>query len=278
MGYPYYGRTDVEGRRFDDDRERWEEREHERGQREGTRFDENRWRGRERAQGYVQSPYERNFGQRGYGERGFGERSFGERSFGERGYGERSFGERSFGGGGYAERGIGERGYGREFHDDDREAFGYERHYPGQRGPRSSEWQRPQREHEDDRSMLERVGDRVREGLRRIGRGPKGFKRSDERIAEDVCERIARSHIDAEQVEVKVKDGEVTLTGFVEARYDKRNLEDIADDVFGVTEVHNQLRVQSGAQRAGTATASTSTTQTQSPPQLASEKGRVTHS
>jgi len=255
MGYPYYGRTDLEGRRFEDDRERWEDRDYERGQREGTRFDENRWRGRERAQGYV--------------EQGYGNRNWA----GERGYG--AYGERGYGG-------YGERGWGR---DDDRD-FRPERYYPGQypsqlgrygESIRPREDQRyfrgrDEREHEqhEDRSMLERVGDRVREGLRRIGRGPKGFKRSDERIAEEVCERIARSTINAENVEVKVKDGEVTLVGFVEARYDKRNLEDLADDVFGVTEVHNQLRVQSqqSAQRSGTTTVPTNQT----------TQGRVTHS
>jgi hypothetical protein len=80
----------------------------------------------------------------------------------------------------------------------------------------------------------------------RMGRGPKGYRRSDERIHEDVCERIARAGVDADDVEVKVENGEVTLTGSVHRRDEKRWLEDLADDVWGVHEVHNHLRVARG--------------------------------
>jgi hypothetical protein len=74
--------------------------------------------------------------------------------------------------------------------------------------------------------------------------GPKGYHRPDDRIRDDVCERIARSGIDAREVEVAVEAGEVTLTGTVESREDKRTLEDVADDVYGVEDVHNRLRLQ----------------------------------
>ncbi|WP_242346588.1 BON domain-containing protein [Anaeromyxobacter terrae] len=97
----------------------------------------------------------------------------------------------------------------------------------------------------EERGPMERLGERVREGWRKMtGRGPKGYKRSDERIREDVSERIARSDLEASDVEVTVEHGEVTLSGFVESRWDKRMLEDIADDVFGVDEVHNHLRLR----------------------------------
>jgi hypothetical protein len=79
--------------------------------------------------------------------------------------------------------------------------------------------------------------------------GPKGYRRSDERIRDEVCERIGRSGIDAREVEVTVEGGEVTLAGWVEHREDKRALEDLADDVFGVADVHNQLRLH-GRERA----------------------------
>lgn len=76
------------------------------------------------------------------------------------------------------------------------------------------------------------------------GKGPKGWKRSDERIREDVCEALAyHPYIDASDVEVAVADGEVTLTGAVEDRRTKRLVEDVVDDVHGVTDVHNQLRL-----------------------------------
>lgn len=88
-------------------------------------------------------------------------------------------------------------------------------------------------------------GSELRHGVSRLtGRGPKGYRRSDDRIREDVCERIARSGLDAENVEVHVDNGEVTLAGEVESRMDKRRLEDVVDDVFGVDEVHNHLRLR----------------------------------
>jgi hypothetical protein len=86
--------------------------------------------------------------------------------------------------------------------------------------------------------------DWLAEKLSTRGRGPKGYKRSDERIHDDVCERIARSGIDASEVEVKVERAEVTLAGTVHSRADKWRLEDVADDVYGVDDVHNHLRVE----------------------------------
>jgi osmotically-inducible protein OsmY len=77
----------------------------------------------------------------------------------------------------------------------------------------------------------------------RASRGPKGYTRSDERIHEEVCERIARSGVAADEVEVRVENREVTLTGTVHDRREKWWLEDLTDDVFGVEEVHNHLRV-----------------------------------
>jgi hypothetical protein len=46
-----------------------------------------------------------------------------------------------------------------------------------------------------------------------------------------------------------VKDGEVTLSGTVDGRQAKRRAEDIIENVSGVREVHNQLRVQPGQDR-----------------------------
>jgi osmotically-inducible protein OsmY len=44
-----------------------------------------------------------------------------------------------------------------------------------------------------------------------VGHGPKGYTRSDERILEDVCERLAHvPAIDARELSVEVKDGEVS--------------------------------------------------------------------
>jgi osmotically-inducible protein OsmY len=76
------------------------------------------------------------------------------------------------------------------------------------------------------------------------GRGPKGFQRSDERIREIAHELLTRHHeIDATDVEIEVKDGEVTLTGMVNDRNSKRLAEDLVDNIYGVKQVHNQIRV-----------------------------------
>jgi osmotically-inducible protein OsmY len=78
---------------------------------------------------------------------------------------------------------------------------------------------------------------------RRWGRGPKGYQRSDTRIHEEVCDRLTYSDVDAENVEVTVANGEVTLAGTVRDRWDKRRAEDLAEEVAGVREVHNSIRI-----------------------------------
>jgi hypothetical protein len=95
----------------------------------------------------------------------------------------------------------------------------------------------------EDRGPIKWLGDKLREFTGRPSRGPKGYTRSDERIFDDVCERIARSGVDADDVEVKVEKREVTLTGTVRNRAEKWRLEEVAEDVFGVEDVHNQLKV-----------------------------------
>jgi hypothetical protein len=76
------------------------------------------------------------------------------------------------------------------------------------------------------------------------GRGPRGYTRSDEDICAEVCEALTRNGmVDATDVEVTVDDGEVTLSGTVDTRYQKRVADDIAASVRGVHDVHNRLRV-----------------------------------
>ena len=77
------------------------------------------------------------------------------------------------------------------------------------------------------------------------GRGPKGYRRSDERIKEDVNDRLSDDYyLDASEIEVSVQNTEVTLTGTVNNRNDKRRAEDLAESVSGVTNVENRLRVK----------------------------------
>ncbi len=83
------------------------------------------------------------------------------------------------------------------------------------------------------------------------GRGPKGYTRSDERIREDVSDRLEQhGEIDASEIEVQVATGEVTLEGTVDDRRTKRLAEDIIETCPGVKQVHNRIRVQgSGGER-----------------------------
>ena len=77
------------------------------------------------------------------------------------------------------------------------------------------------------------------------GRGPKGYQRSDELIAEEVCQILTDDlYVDASDIEVKVNDAEVTLTGQIESRGLKRRLEDLIDGVAGLRDIHNLVRVK----------------------------------
>jgi osmotically-inducible protein OsmY len=94
------------------------------------------------------------------------------------------------------------------------------------------------------------------------GQAPKGYTRSDEKIQEEVCEALTRAdNIDKSDIEVKVKDGEVILSGSVQERWDKRRAEDICDSVMGVRNTQNNLKMseKSDSDRNSTSKQSTST-------------------
>lgn len=77
------------------------------------------------------------------------------------------------------------------------------------------------------------------------GLGPADYVRSDDRIREDVCDRLTEhGGIDAREVRVQVDGGEVTLQGEVEERVEKFMAEEVADTVVGVREVHNRIRLR----------------------------------
>jgi hypothetical protein len=77
------------------------------------------------------------------------------------------------------------------------------------------------------------------------GRGPRGYRRSDARILDDVNLRLTDDPlVDASDIDVSVKDVEVTLSGTVASRFEKRRAEDVAEAVSGVTHVQNNLRVR----------------------------------
>jgi osmotically-inducible protein OsmY len=117
----------------------------------------------------------------------------------------------------------------------------------------------------DEDAERRRDEDRRREGKHR-GKGPKGYQRSDERIKDDINDRLSDdAFVDASNIDVTVTNGEVTLTGTVSERSAKRRAEDIAESVSGVKNVEVRLRVQddydygNSSYRSGT-TAGTSAT------------------
>lgn len=104
---------------------------------------------------------------------------------------------------------------------------------------------------------LGEIGDRVR---RALGRGPKGYKRSDARIHEDICEVLSERHdIDVSDVTVQVENNEVILEGTVPQRHHKRIIELVAEGTRGVEDVHNRIRVQRAMEPATRSTATAGT-------------------
>jgi osmotically-inducible protein OsmY len=107
-----------------------------------------------------------------------------------------------------------------------------------------------------DRGLARRAADEVaswfgdeQAGRRRAadhrGKGPKGYVRSDARIAEDVNDRLSDDPVvDASDVTVEVAEGEVTLSGEVDSRAARRRAEDCVEAVAGVRHVQNNLRVR----------------------------------
>ncbi|HKY01567.1 MAG TPA: BON domain-containing protein [Burkholderiales bacterium] len=76
-------------------------------------------------------------------------------------------------------------------------------------------------------------------------RAPKSYQRSDERLREDIYERlIQRWDIDSTEVTVTVSAGTVTLEGTVPDRRSRHEIENIVDDAHGVKDIQNNLRIE----------------------------------
>lgn len=79
------------------------------------------------------------------------------------------------------------------------------------------------------------------------GRGPKGYKRLDENIYEDVCSALTvNKTIDASEIEIEVTDGCVFMRGSVADRETKRLAESIIEYIPGVKDVQNLLTFSRG--------------------------------
>ncbi|MDE2486546.1 MAG: BON domain-containing protein [Alphaproteobacteria bacterium] len=148
-----------------------------------------------------------------------------------------------------------ERGYGDGGPRADEGRYG--RSSGGREDDRGERWE--QRGHEmgrDTGDFFRRAGERISSwfggggetgGRDFRGMGPKGYKRADERISEEVHERLTDdSWVDASNISVSVSGGEVTLSGTVENREAKHRAERIVEDISGVSHVQNNLRVDKG--------------------------------
>jgi hypothetical protein len=101
----------------------------------------------------------------------------------------------------------------------------------------------------EDDEISSRLGDeqseRWRMGRSNRGLGPRRYSRSDERVREDVSDRLTDDWLlNASDVEVEVSNCEATLNGQVNSRADKRRAEDIVEGISGVRHVQNNLRVK----------------------------------
>ncbi|WP_066408310.1 BON domain-containing protein [Flavisolibacter tropicus] len=76
------------------------------------------------------------------------------------------------------------------------------------------------------------------------GKGPRGYQRSEERIREDVCDRLSDdAMLDASEIEVTVNGADVVLSGTVLSREAKRHAEGLAESISGVRNVENRIHV-----------------------------------
>jgi hypothetical protein len=106
--------------------------------------------------------------------------------------------------------------------------------------PESARWRGSEQQQAHEGGFLRKLTD----GLGITERAPKGYRRSDERIREDICERLWQEpEIDVGDVAVEVREGVVHLEGTVPRRQMKHVIEDIAASSRGVTDVENRIRV-----------------------------------
>jgi hypothetical protein len=197
--------------------------------------------------------YERDWSEGGGGPRGGRDTSYSRGTSGGS-YRERDWSESSFGPGtvegmsGFGP-GVGPRASGQRRFESNRGYYGEYGGYgvaPTDYGPSTGYGYGPAQSYIGDQGQSSRS---LSQSHQRnfAGRGPRNYKRSDERIREDLNERLTRHpDLDATDIDVRVTNCQVILMGVVEDRRAKRLAEDIAEDVWGVDDVRNELKVRHG--------------------------------
>jgi osmotically-inducible protein OsmY len=191
--------------------------------------------------------YGGDYGGQGYGSQGYGSQAYGGSQYGGPGYGNQGY---SGGGQGFGEQGGGQRYSGGQryggmdsggYRDSDYLGRGSQR--GGYGGPIDASGHGGTGYGSNEYgSSYGRSGSMGQGASQR--RGPKGWQRTDERLKDDICERLYHTrHIDSSEVTVDVKDGKVTLEGTVPQRGMKHALEDLIDACPGVKDIDNRVRV-----------------------------------
>jgi hypothetical protein len=211
------------------------------------------WRGNE---DYGdQSNRNQGYGNQGYGSQGYENQGNRNQGYGNQGYGNQGYagsqgrgGGQDFGGGGMG---------GAQQQSSGRGQFGNRQDY-GRGGGGAYGTGMPGEYAGQDPSRQFSGQDRERGGWSSSGgqqqglgaqdhrgRGPKGYTRSDERLKEDICERLTDDpHIDASEINVEVEQGVARLTGQVDDRWMKYHVEDVVDRCAGVKDIDNRLSTQ----------------------------------
>lgn len=197
---------------------------------------ENRWKDEARN---VDEDKRREVRDRGdFGRGAYGAGGYPRSDYESGGYGDRDPSRRWGSDWGHAERGWhGNDRMRDERHRDEPIGLASERNFWEQAGDEIASW------FGNDDAERRREEDEM--GARHRGRGPRGYTRSDDRIRDDLNDRLTEDpYVDATDITVSVTSGEVTLDGTVDHRKAKRRAEDLADSVSGVRHVQNNLRVR----------------------------------
>ncbi|MBF6990284.1 MULTISPECIES: BON domain-containing protein [Cupriavidus] len=155
---------------------------------------------------------------------------------------------------------------------EDQQRYGqrYSRAAARQRGWETDDREGYRGDDREDRGVLYNLGRRIGEAVGDLfgtdqreherKAGPRGYQRSDDRIRDQICERLSYARgVDVSDVSVDVNEGVVSLTGTVRERGQKYYIEDLADGTYGVKEVNNDIRVRREGH--GTSAGSTSTSE-----------------
>ncbi len=76
------------------------------------------------------------------------------------------------------------------------------------------------------------------------GFGPKGYKRSDQKLKDEASLLLNQDPIlDSSNINIEVFNNVIYLRGFVDSRKDKKRAELLIEDIFGIEDIQNQLKI-----------------------------------